>query len=113
MLTTGQLSHFITGGLGTFTLARSTLTRSCSWLLLRALAQQQAKAEEETAASLQSLTADTSDDDKPDDSDTTQHDTIGHVDVHTPKVSYYDARQIMTRTDFLEGLDHFNVSTFT
>lgn len=32
------------------------------------------------------------------------------VDLHLPKVAYDDARRIMTRTDFLEPLDHLHVS---
>lgn len=32
-------------------------------------------------------------------------------DLHMPKVTFDDARRIMTRTDFLEPLDHLHVST--
>lgn len=31
------------------------------------------------------------------------------IDLQMPKVSYDDARRIMTRTDFLEPLDHLHV----
>jgi len=30
-------------------------------------------------------------------------------DLHMPRVSYDDARRIMTRTDFVEELDHLHV----
>ena len=33
-------------------------------------------------------------------------------DLHMPRVSYDDARRIMTRTDFVEELDHLHVSLF-
>lgn len=32
-------------------------------------------------------------------------------DVDLPRVTYDDARRLMTRTDFFEGLDHDNVRT--
>lgn len=32
-------------------------------------------------------------------------------DLVLPKVAYDDARRIMTRTDFLDPLDHIHVST--
>ena len=31
-------------------------------------------------------------------------------DLHMPRVSYDDARRIMTRADFVEQLDHLHVS---
>lgn len=31
-------------------------------------------------------------------------------DIDLPRVTYDDARRLMTRTDFFEGLDHDNVS---
>ena len=31
-------------------------------------------------------------------------------DLHMPRVAFDDARRIMTRTDFLEPLDHLHVS---
>lgn len=34
------------------------------------------------------------------------------VDLQMPKVAYDDARRIMTRTDFLEPLDHLHVGHF-
>lgn len=33
-------------------------------------------------------------------------------DLHMPRVAFDDARRIMTRTDFLEPLDHLHVSSF-
>ena len=33
-------------------------------------------------------------------------------DLHMPRVSYDDARRIMTRADFVEQLDHLHVSLF-
>lgn len=32
-------------------------------------------------------------------------------DIDLPRVTYDDARRLMTRTDFFEGLDHDNVRT--
>jgi hypothetical protein len=32
-------------------------------------------------------------------------------DLHMPRVSYDDARRIMTRADFVEQLDHLHVSS--
>lgn len=36
-----------------------------------------------------------------------------YADIVMPKVTYDDARRLMTRTDFFEGLDHDNVSKVT
>lgn len=34
-----------------------------------------------------------------------------NTDIDLPRVTYDDARRLMTRTDFFEGLDHDNVSS--
>jgi hypothetical protein len=57
---------------------------SCSWLLLRHLAQM--------CPSLQ------------------DDDSAFEQEFHMPSVSYSDARKIMTRTDFLDPLDASQVS---
>lgn len=34
---------------------------------------------------------------------------ISSADIHLPKMTYEEARRIMTRADFLEALDHYHV----
>lgn len=66
---------------------------SCSWLLLREFVQQRREDERERRKAVKSGKL------SPDDLD----------ELPLPKIPYYKCRQIMTRPDFLEGLDRANI----
>lgn len=92
------------------------LMNSCSWLLLRHMAQ------EAPALEIDDLTPPGSSSDNDDDPATALETLQGITDdklestkpvigdLHMPRVAFDDARRIMTRTDFLEPLDHLHVS---
>lgn len=66
---------------------------SCSWLLLREFVRQFEKAKEELEVKQKEGEV-----------------GLDPLQVKFPPLSYYRARQVMTRTDFLDPLDHANVS---
>lgn len=66
---------------------------SCSWLLLREFVQQRREDERKRRKAVKSGKL------SPDDLD----------ELPLPKIPYYKCRQIMTRPDFLEGLDRANI----
>lgn len=87
---------------------------SCSWLLLRHLAQQAPPLE------MDDQTPPSIDDGAPSGPDTGSNEVVTDDrlesskpvvgDLNLPRVAFDDARRIMTRTDFLEPLDHLHVS---
>lgn len=80
------------------------LTLSCSWLLLRHLAQKA------PALDAEPTTVDEVDLGAVEDASEETPDSIPTLeDLHMPRVSYDDARRIMTRADFVEQLDHLHV----
>jgi hypothetical protein len=80
------------------------LTVSCSWLLLRHLAQKAPTLDAEPT------TVDEVDLGAIEDSAEETVDLPPTLeDLKMPRVSFDDARRIMTRTDFLEQLDHLHV----
>jgi hypothetical protein len=82
----------------------SELTTSCSWLLLRHLAQKAPTldAEPTTVDEVDMAAVEDASEETPDSIPTLE-------DLHMPRVSYDDARRIMTRADFVEQLDHLHV----
>jgi hypothetical protein len=80
------------------------LTTSCSWLLLRHLAQKAPTldAEPTTVDEVDMAAVEDASEETPDSIPTLE-------DLHMPRVSYDDARRIMTRADFVEQLDHLHV----
>lgn len=80
----------------------TTETPSCSWLLLRHFAQM---------ASPDSTDSDEENDTKAASDEVTVKDEEDVRDVHLPGVSFDVARRLMTRTDFIEPLDHLHVSS--
>ncbi|RSH88872.1 hypothetical protein EHS25_002534 [Saitozyma podzolica] len=71
---------------------------SCSWLLLRHFARQGPV-----------LHSEVEEDDRAPDDDVERPEVDLREDIVLPKVSYEEARRIMTRTDFIEPLDHLHV----
>lgn len=83
----------------------TVLTDSCSWLLLRHLAQKAPTLDAEPT------TVDEVDLGAIEDSAEETVDMPPTLeDLKMPRVSFDDARRIMTRTDFVEELDHLHVS---
>jgi hypothetical protein len=109
---------------------------SCSWLLLRQFAQQvpplsapshpHIDEDHSTGTEIDIFPAPSPDDEDqsaiesgdpgdimaniPDEIERVQKEESGVIqDLHSPRVSYDDARRIMTRADFLADLDHHNV----
>lgn len=76
--------------------ARSLSRHSCSWLLLRHLAR--------IAPPLSSW--------PPSHTTDAPSETVPGQDLAMPSVTYEEARRIMTRTDFLDPLDHSHVGVF-
>ncbi|KAJ3574930.1 hypothetical protein NP233_g1448 [Leucocoprinus birnbaumii] len=66
---------------------------SCSWLLLQEFVKQQKEQEEEQERAIKAG----------------ELDPKNLPELPLPSVSYGQARQIMTRADFIEGLDHLNI----
>jgi hypothetical protein len=81
------------------------LISSCSWLLLRDLAKRVPTLEAEPTG------VDEVDLSVVEDASEETADVIPSLeDLQMPRVSYDEARRIMTRADFLEQLDHLHVS---
>jgi len=80
------------------------LTISCSWLLLRDLAQKAPTldAEPTTVDEVDMAAVEDASEETPDSIPTLE-------DLHMPRVSYDEGRRIMTRADFVEQLDHLHV----
>jgi hypothetical protein len=65
---------------------------SCSWLLLREFVKQRIELEKKRDEAIEAGAS-----------------TKEWAELPLPRIPYWKCRQIMTRTDFIEGLDHLNI----